>query len=119
MDGFAALADPTRRRIIDLLIAGERSAGDIAAEAGLSRIHIFAWRDLADVEAGGSELHAAEVARHWAAAGIDVTMRTSWAQGSPQMATRDGYRVVRKAGRYMVFPRAGAARVELPVRRDE
>ncbi len=80
--------------------------GDLAAEAGLRRIHILAWRDLADVEAGGSEVHAATIAGLWAKAGIDVTMRTSYAQGSPPEAVRDGYRVIRRAGRYLVFPRA-------------
>ena len=44
--------------------------GDLAASAGLRRIHLLAWRDLDDVEAGGSEVHAAEVARHWAEAGL-------------------------------------------------
>jgi glycosyltransferase involved in cell wall biosynthesis len=83
--------------------------GDIAAAAGLHRIHVLAWRDLADVEAGGSELHAAAVARLWAEAGIEVTMRTSYAQGAPPESGRGGYRVIRKAGRYMVFPRAAMA----------
>jgi glycosyltransferase involved in cell wall biosynthesis len=80
--------------------------GDLAAEAGLRRIHLLAWRDVADVEAGGSELHAASVARLWAEAGIEVTVRTSYAQGSPPESTRNGYRVIRRAGRYLVFPRA-------------
>ncbi len=80
--------------------------GDLAASGGIERIHILAWRDLADIEAGGSEIHAATVARIWAQAGLEVTMRTSWAQGSPPEAVRDGYKVVRKAGRYLVFPRA-------------
>jgi len=34
-----------------------------------------------------------------------VTMRTSFAPGKAQVEWRDGYRVIRKAGRYMVFPR--------------
>jgi glycosyltransferase involved in cell wall biosynthesis len=38
-----------------------------------------------------------------------VTMRTSWAQGQPTEATRDGYKVIRRAGRHMVFPRAAMA----------
>ncbi|MEZ5180528.1 MAG: glycosyltransferase family 4 protein [Acidimicrobiales bacterium] len=80
--------------------------GDLAASAGLRRIHLLAWRDLDDVEAGGSEVHAAEVARHWSEAGIEVVMRTSYAQGHPPRAVRDGYQVIRKAGRYLVFPRA-------------
>ncbi|HEX6235749.1 MAG TPA: glycosyltransferase family 4 protein [Acidimicrobiales bacterium] len=83
--------------------------GDLAASAGVRRIHVLAWRDLDDVEAGGSELHIAEVAKRWAAAGLEVTMRTSWAQGQPTEAVRDGYRVIRRAGRYTVFPRAAAA----------
>ena len=33
-------------------------------------------------------------------------MRTSYAAGHPQVSWRDGYRVIRKAGRYLVFPRA-------------
>ena len=85
--------------------------GDIAAAAGLARVHMIAWRDLDDVEAGGSEIHAAEVARHWAEAGIEVLLRTSYAQGHPPRARRDGYQVVRKAGRYLVFPRAALAEV--------
>lgn len=85
--------------------------GDLAASAGIRRIHVLAWRDLDDVEAGGSELHIAEVAKLWAAAGLEVTMRTSWAQGQPTEAVRDGYRVIRRAGRYMVFPRAALAEI--------
>ncbi len=77
----------------------------IAGEAGLHRIHILAWRDLDDPEAGGSELHASTIARLWARAGLDVTMRSSAAAGHPAHARRDGYRVVRKSGRYAVFPR--------------
>ncbi len=80
--------------------------GDLAASAGLSRVHLLAWRDLDDVEAGGSELHAHEVATRWAAAGIDITMRTSHAFGHPSVVRRGGYRVIRRAGRYAVFPRA-------------
>lgn len=82
---------------------------DLAASTGLRRIHILAWRDLADVEAGGSELHAAKIAAVWARAGIDVTMRTSHAAGAPAEAQRDGYRVIRRAGRYLIFPRAVVA----------
>ncbi len=67
---------------------------------------MLAWRDLEDPEAGGSELHAHEVLRRWAAAGLDINMRTSFVPGREQVVWRDGYRVIRKAGRYAVFPRA-------------
>lgn len=72
----------------------------------MRRIHVLAWRDLDDIEAGGSELHAHRVAGLWATAGIEVTMRTSFSAGSPSVAVRSGYRVIRRGGRYMVFPRA-------------
>jgi glycosyltransferase involved in cell wall biosynthesis len=66
----------------------------------------MSWRDLGDPEAGGSELHAHMIASQWAAAGIDVTFRTSAIIGAPQAISRDGYRVLRRAGRYGVFPAA-------------
>jgi glycosyltransferase involved in cell wall biosynthesis len=93
LDGLATTADIAK-------------LGDLAAEAHLHRVSMLAWRDLDDPEAGGSEVHASTVARLWAEAGLEVTMRTSFASGQPQMSWRDGYRVIRKAGRYMVFPRA-------------
>ncbi len=96
---FAAAADPVAK------------IGDIAAAAGVRRIHVLAWRDLDDVEAGGSEVHIHEVAKLWAAAGLDITLRTSWAQGQPTEAVRDGYKVIRRAGRHLVFPRAAAAEI--------
>ncbi|MDQ1468411.1 MAG: hypothetical protein QOH10_2826 [Actinomycetota bacterium] len=80
--------------------------GDIAARAGLHRVSVLAWRDLDDPEAGGSEVHASKVAALWGQAGIEVTMRTSHAPGYPTVSWRDGYRVIRKGGRYLVFPRA-------------
>jgi glycosyltransferase involved in cell wall biosynthesis len=80
--------------------------GDIAARAGLRRVSVLAWRDLDDPEAGGSEVHASKVAALWGEAGIEVTMRTSHAPGYPTVSWRDGYRVIRKGGRYLVFPRA-------------
>jgi glycosyltransferase involved in cell wall biosynthesis len=95
-----------------------------AADAGIRRVHLVAWRDLDDPEAGGSELHAHMIASKWAAAGLDVTFRTSAVPGGPATLTRDGYRVFRRAGRYAVFPgvaweglrmghRAGDALVEI------
>ena len=84
---------------------------EMASIAGLRRVHVVAWRDLADIEAGGSEVHAAEWQRRWAEAGIELTVRTSYAQGHAQEGTRDGYRVIRKHGRFMVFPTTVLAEV--------
>ena len=37
MSAFEALADPTRRRIVELVSEGERSAGEIASAFAISR----------------------------------------------------------------------------------
>jgi DNA-binding transcriptional ArsR family regulator len=37
MQAFAALADPTRRQIVELLAGGERSAGDLARRFTLTQ----------------------------------------------------------------------------------
>src|SRR5579862_2865652 len=93
----------------DLVVSPDTPLAEMAASAGLERVHMIAWRDLDDPEAGGSEVHAAHIAAAWAAAGIDVTMRTSAAVGHPRVTTRDGYRAVRKSGRYTVFPRTAVS----------
>jgi glycosyltransferase involved in cell wall biosynthesis len=79
----------------------------IAQEAGLRRVHFVAWRDLDDPEAGGSELHAHRIASLWAAAGIEVTFRTSAVPRQAETVLRNGYQVVRRSGRYAVFADAG------------
>ncbi|HLK46097.1 MAG TPA: hypothetical protein VKT18_08905, partial [Acidimicrobiales bacterium] len=76
----------------------------LVAASTLRTVRIAAWRDLDDPEAGGSELHCDEVATRWAAAGLDVELRTSMVAGAARETTRHGYRVVRWGGRYVVFP---------------
>jgi glycosyltransferase involved in cell wall biosynthesis len=87
-------------------LMAEPTIEDLAVKSGIRRIHILGWRDLEDTEAGGSEIHAARVAEAWAAAGLEVTMRTSRAPGLPCRTERDGYKVVRRSGRHLVFPTA-------------
>ena len=89
----------------------DRLRADAAAliERGIRRVHVLAWRDLADADAGGSEVHADECERRWAEAGLDVLHRTSAAAGRPAEAERNGYRVVRRGSRYSVFPRVVCA----------
>jgi glycosyltransferase involved in cell wall biosynthesis len=84
---------------------------EMVARSGLRRILMLAWRDLDDPEAGGSEVHADKVAERWAQAGLEITLRTARAQNHPDRKTRNGYQVIRKAGRYAVFPRSAAASV--------
>ncbi|MFT5027101.1 MAG: glycosyltransferase involved in cell wall biosynthesis [Ilumatobacter sp.] len=70
---------------------------------GIDRVESFAWRDLDDAEAGGSELHADEIFSRWAAVGIVVVHRTSTYR--TQTFERNGYVVVQRGGRYDVFAR--------------
>jgi DNA-binding transcriptional ArsR family regulator len=85
MDALAALADPTRRRIVELLGRGERSAGelvdqfDVSApaisqhlkalrEAGLVQVRVDAQRRIYALDpAGLAEIDAwlASVRRFW------------------------------------------------------
>jgi len=74
-----------------------------ADRSGLRQIHVFAFRDLDDVDAGGSEEHASQVCRHLVAAGRDVVLHTGRVRNAPTEVERDGIRVVRRGGRLGVF----------------
>ena len=108
--------DPAQPEIIPV-VDHLAKIGDLAAAAGIRRIDMVAWRDLAHPEAGGSELHAARIAERWAAAGIEVRLIASRAPGAPRSGHQDGYRLERPAGRYGIFPRVGFDRLTSP-RRD-
>ena len=58
MPVFEALADPTRRRLLELLAAGERSAGELAEEFAISRPgvsrHLRVLREAGLVRARGA-----------------------------------------------------------------
>ena len=71
------------------------SLADDMIGVGCRRVHVLAWRDFDDPDAGGSELHADHFMARWAAAGLDIVPRTSAAHGPPPTAERNGYRVVR------------------------
>lgn len=74
-------------------------------DSGTRRVHVLAWRDFDDDEAGGSENHADEFMKRWQEAGLSILHRTSHAVGLPAVAQRNGYDVVRRGGRMTVFPR--------------
>lgn len=84
---------------------------------GIDRIDSFAWRDLADPDAGGSEVHADHVMARWAQAGLTLSHRTS-SDGKAETFTRNGYTVTRRGGRYSVFLSVVASRLLRRARRD-
>lgn len=83
-----------------------KAIADLAEQAGLAHVHMLGWRDLEDEEAGGSEIHAHNIASIWAQSGVQVTMRTSTASAQPTSVVRQGYTVSRKGGRFDVFVRS-------------
>ncbi|MEM8618290.1 MAG: glycosyltransferase family 4 protein [Actinomycetota bacterium] len=86
----------------------ERALRRVSA-AGIRRVESFAWRDLDDPEAGGSELHADEIFTRWAATGlVEIEHRTSTSD-APRTLERHGYRVEQRGGRFDVFARVIAA----------
>lgn len=80
---------------------------------GVHQIAGFAWRDLDDPDAGGSEVHADQVFSRWSNAGLQITHRTSCAMSALNFE-RNGYRVQQKAGRYLVFPQVIANQMLRP-----
>lgn len=76
----------------------------LVQKSGISHVDVVAWRDLDDPEAGGSELHADEILKRWAAAGVVIRSRTSAVPGRAARVERNGYTIIRNGGRYQVFP---------------
>jgi len=67
-------------------------------DLGVRRVHTYAWRDLDDPHAGGSEVHADEILRRWSEVGLEIVHRTS-SFSQPRRFERNGYAVVQHGGR--------------------
>lgn len=98
MHAFDVLGDPVRRRILELLAAGERSAGDIAAavgdEFGISQPavsqHLKVLRDngFSVVRADGTRrLYSLDDARLDEVDDFLATLRAGWSQKLDALGT--------------------------------
>lgn len=115
MDVVAALADPTRRRILELLVDGERSAGELAGEfttsrPGVSRhLRVLRAAGLVSVRADGQRrLYAVEPAP---LAELDAWLtpyRVLWAGRLDALGT-EVRRGVRQGARESASARASSA----------
>lgn len=70
------------------------------------RIAVVNWRDPWHPQAGGAERYAWEMARALIARGAEVCYLTARASGQARDEQRDGVRIVRRGGRFTVYPRA-------------
>lgn len=70
------------------------------------RILILNWKDLKHPQAGGAEFITETAARHWAAAGHDVTLFAAAVAGQPERETVEGVKVIRRGGRLSVYFKA-------------
>ncbi|CAL9341508.1 D-inositol-3-phosphate glycosyltransferase [Actinosynnema sp. ALI-1.44] len=76
--------------------------------AGLrgANVVVVNWRDLGHRYAGGAEVYAMRIAEAFAAAGAKVTFLTARDRGQSATDRQDGIRVVRRGGRWTVYPLA-------------
>ena len=65
---------------------------------------ILNWRDLKHPDAGGAEVVCERLARSLAGRGYEVVVLTSAVRGEGHQEKVDGYSVVRRGGRFTVYP---------------
>ena len=70
-----------------------------------TRVAVVNWRDPWHPQAGGAERYAWEMARGLTARGAEVTFLTARAPGQSRRDRRDGIGIVRRGGRFTVYPR--------------
>jgi glycosyltransferase involved in cell wall biosynthesis len=70
------------------------------------RVIIANWRDPWHPEAGGAERYAWEMARALTARGAAVRFLTARGHGQGRGECRDGIEIIRRGGRFTVYPRA-------------
>ncbi|MEO7058899.1 MAG: glycosyltransferase, partial [Lapillicoccus sp.] len=62
------------------------------------------WRDSSHPQAGGAEVVCEKLAERFAADGHDVVLLTAAVAGAPAREQRNGYTVIRRGGRFTVYP---------------
>ena len=86
----------------------EGNLDSLIEKSGINNVLILQWRDLEDVDAGGSEIHSHNIAEIWASKGLEINFRTSAVSNSSKSISRSGYTSVRSGGRFGVFITAPA-----------
>jgi glycosyltransferase involved in cell wall biosynthesis len=79
----------------------------IAGLAG-ARVLFLNWRDPAHPQAGGAEVYCWQIARRFAAGGMEVTLLTARPSGAAAHAVVDGVEIDRRGGTYSLYAHAAA-----------
>ena len=82
------------------------------------RILVLSWRDEHHPEAGGAEIFLHRTTAYLAARGHDVTIQSAKFPGSLSRESMDGRHVIRRGGRYTVYPHGLRAAVGASRRYD-
>ncbi|MER7460253.1 glycosyltransferase family 4 protein [Micromonospora sp. NPDC126480] len=90
-----------------MTVPSARTAPDPVVDTGVAgrRIAVLNWKDPWHPDAGGAEEYAWRVARDLVAAGAEVTFVTARAAGQLAGEVRDSVTIVRRGGRWGVYPR--------------
>ena len=75
------------------------------ARTSVPRVLIMNWRDVTHPHAGGAEAHMHQIARRWAAEGMEVGWLTQRHHGSQRSEVIDQIRFHRVGGRLTQYPR--------------
>ena len=76
----------------------------------------FNWRCIKHPLAGGAEVYTHEIAKRLTLQGHDIVLVTSRANGLPPEESIDGYKVIRRGGRYSVYLKTKGVYKELKKR---
>jgi glycosyltransferase involved in cell wall biosynthesis len=77
------------------------------------RVLVLNWRDVTHPHAGGAEFYMHNMAKQWAADGIDVGWLTQRHAGSARVEVIDRIRIHRVGGRLTQYPRVALKQVQL------
>jgi len=72
--------------------------------SGHARVVITNWRDRKHPDAGGAEEVCEQLARNFVGRGYEVVLLTSSVAGERSREVVDGYSIVRRGGRFTVYP---------------
>lgn len=87
----------------DFLGAFRDKVPEVPVLPGKKRVLVFNWRDSRHVYGGGAEVYVEEIAKRWVADGHSVTLFCGNDGKSPRHEMRDGIRIVRRGGFYLVY----------------